>query len=449
MVTVIERQREAGELAPAPLLVPGYLPALRLRWFSLVLVAGFSGLGLWTSPRALAQSSKGPETVAEQPIATGDKFFLTMVKVITEDGTAVGRDAGRIYTHHEAANGSGGASVGLDESGTAAVWVQEDSSMLAICAVKEGYAPAFAGPFAPPTREKMANLQLKLTKGFSASIQVHDDAGEPIAGATLQAYYPGPPAIDADRLTKDAFSTTDASGLALLTHLGTAPLNVRVKADGFQADEVAAPRLDPARPYRWGLKRARSLPGLVVATATGQPIPGAKIKLAGVRGPHDETYFDPAKAPLLTTADEQGRFALTSLRPDSRYYFFVEAPGYSGAFLPGIQPGAPELKVTLGPELVIRGKIVNAQPPMSYEGKVYLDVGQNFQFGANFAGEASQQRILSATVVAAPRARETAIRWRGDRGLGLGDAWVECALARPAGLPLSTSASGTARGADR
>ena len=219
-----------------------------------------------------------------------------------------------------------------------------------------------------------------------------DEAGQPIAGARLRPYYLGPPLVSL------AEAASDASGNAVLEHLGTEPLNVRVLADGFQADEIASVRLDPAKPYRWTLKRTQALPGAVVSAATGEPVVGAVIKLAGVRdSAHEESCYDPKQALVLTTTDAQGRFVLGSLRADSRYYLFVEAPGYGGVYLRGVKLEQGQLGVKLGPELSIQGKIIHAPASVVHLGKVYLQYGQTFEIGENYSGVASSSADLVPT----------------------------------------------------
>ena len=289
------------------------------------------------------------------------------------------------YSESYGPDGGGGRSWSFnhaDADGSVNLNIEQGVTSASYAAVKEGYATVYAGPFTPPTKEKIDGLRFVLTKGFSAAIVTVDEAGQPIAGARLQSYYPGPP------MTELAQTTTDASGRSVIEHIGEAPVNVRVRADGFQADELTGVHLDPAKPCSWTLKKAQPQLGIVTAAATGKPIAGAIVKLAGVLGPHPENHFDPKQAPVWTTADAQGRFVLSSLRPDSRYYLYVDAPGYSGAYLRGVQLAQDELHVTLGPELFIQGKIIHAPPSVVYQGKLHLSYQQTFHLGENTAGAA-------------------------------------------------------------
>ena len=368
------------------LLVPGYRPALRLRWFSLLLVLGLSGLvlsGLWLGTRAVAQTIKPAVAATARKTPPDGRIPETLYRctALMADGSPLG--SGKIDAHYftrYAQGGTLGGGVNVDEHGSIPVWIPTDAASASVAVVKEGCAVSFFGPFGASEIPRLQGWQFKLTRGFDAVIKAVDETGLPIAGARLQPYYPGPPEIVLPE------QGTDAAGGALIQHVGEAALNVRIRADGFQADEAAGIHLDPAKPYRWTLKRAESLRGTVTDAATGRPINAARIKLAGVRGPHEETYADPVKAPLLTTSDAQGRFALDSLRADSRYFLFVEADGYGGELLGEVKAGQPELRAALGPALFAAGKIIHANPvALNQErGVIHLGYHQEFKIGDGF-----------------------------------------------------------------
>ena len=105
------------------------------------------------------------------------------------------------------------------------------------------------------------------------------------------------------------------------------------------------------------------------------------MKLAGIRGKLDESYSDPRTAPLLATADAQGRFSLMSLNSDCTYFLFVEAPHCGGVLLSDIKAEQAELKVALGPELTVKGKITQIPAGLMRRGVVNLSYDQTFQIG--------------------------------------------------------------------
>ena len=312
-------------------------------------------------------------TPASQGIQPGHHYD---VRVSAADGTLLGGDSTQVHVEQTFAQGGRmGGNIPVGGGGTAPVWINDDAPSAVLSAKSDGFATAYAGPFTPPAKEKLDAVSFRLERGFRAVIVTVDDAGRPIAGTRLTAYYPGPPQEDLGA------AVTDAAGQAAFDHIGTAPLTVRASADGYASDTVDAIRLDPAKPYRWTLRRASALPGVVTAVATGQSVAAAKIKLAGVRGPHDETHADPADAPLLAVADARGRFALTSLRPDSVYDLYVEAPGYGGVLLNGIKTARAGLLAALGPELTVRGKVIHIPAGRLYEGGITMAYNQFFKIG--------------------------------------------------------------------
>jgi len=293
-------------------------------------------------------------------------------------------DGGTIINEFSSgSSGSGLQSIKVEWQGTAPVWVRGGTQSLSLAAVRKGWAPAFAGPFQPPFDQKLKDLKLSLNGGAQASVEIVDEQGNPIAGAKLKGYYPGPPRVDCDAIA------TNNLGTATLEHIGSAPLNLQVSADGYQADEIDSIRFDPAKPYRWTLKKAEITNGIVTDAATGKPIAGATIKLAGVLGPHAETHGSLGDAPVLTNSDAAGRFSLASLRPDSRYYLFVEAPGHGGQFLQDIKAGQSDLKIAMGPELTVHGKVLHFAhilPNDAFNGTVIGGYSQSFKFGNNYSG---------------------------------------------------------------
>lgn len=312
---------------------------------------------------------------AKPPIVAPVRDVFCQVIVSVVDGAEIGRGGAKVYLDAHNAGWSMGATINVQADGMAPIHIGPDAAAATLAVAKEGYATAFAGPFSPPFKEKIDGLHVALTKGFGATIQTVDEEGQPIEGAKLKGYYPGPP------LVSFADVITDASGESRVEHIGPARLDVRLNAEGYEADEIADIHLDAARPYRWILRRAQPLLGTVTSLATGQPIAGARIKLAGVRGPHVESYSNPESAPLLAIANARGHFALTTLRSDSTYYLFVEAAGHGGVLLGKVKSGQGDMNIVLGPELMVRGKVIHAPAGLIHGGTITAGYNQYFPIG--------------------------------------------------------------------
>jgi protocatechuate 3,4-dioxygenase beta subunit len=349
------------------------LGAADLRKPGLVLdvAPGGNATPIFTGTASSQRANNDSTPTTPQAGFPADKYFASFkIQVSTADGPA--RPPAMAYWHTYNGDTSEQAAH-MEYDGSFPLSVASDARSVSLAIAKPGYATLFAGPFTPPIPEKLDALHPQLTRGYSASVRVLDAAGQPVAGAKLTGYYPGPPEVYMPVVI------TDGSGVAAIEHIGSAPLNMRVRAEGFQADEVTAIPLDAAKPYRWTLAKALPLPGVVISSPAGEPIAGAKIKLAAVRGPYKESYFDPPTAPVLATTDAAGHFVLSSLRPDSRYFLFVEAPGHAGVLLSAVKTSQPELKVALGPELFVHGKVIHIEPKDCTGGKVDFWYSQSFQ----------------------------------------------------------------------
>ena len=362
-------------------------------------------------------------------------------RVTAADGTLLGEDS--TLVHIEQTLGPGGRINGtakVESDGTAAVWIDTDASAAALAATSDGFATAYAGPFEPPADEKLRGVSFTLGRGLQVAFETVDEAGQPIVGARLAAYYPGPPRLELGQ------AVTNAAGCAVFEHVGTAPLTVQASADGFAADTLTATHLSPSQPQRWVLRQVPSVSGTVSDTSTGEPVAEARVKLAGARGPHDETHADPAAAPVLATSDAQGRFALTSLRPDSVYDLFVEAPGHGGVVLNGVKGGQAEMRVSLGPELTVRGRAIHVPAGELNDGKLTLHYHQFFKIGGGMHAVGKTWQVAAAggeaAFVSPPLYREAVNIQTRDQGVTLpakdlpkSDVVLDLALPRPTPAP--------------
>jgi beta-lactamase regulating signal transducer with metallopeptidase domain len=345
------------------LLVPGYLPALRLRWFSLALVVAFSGLALsalWWGARAAARVLTPRERIERiteikkqnDPPAYEKGEITVSGVVMQEDGSP---PAGPVWVQVSSRiPQSTGSTFVPTHGGEFSARIQR--GVLSMAVSGDNYPPVFLGPL-DPNKQSVENLRLVLKPGFPASIQVTDENGKPIPGVKLTGYYNG--ILNAGRLAL----VTDAAGTASIAHAGADPVLLTATAPGYQVDELKDIRLKADEPFLWMLKKAQPFRGTVVSAATGQVVAGAKIKQAAMHAANfGGSVSDPETASLLATSDAQGKFALDTLRAGAVYDFYVEAPGYGGVLVNNVRPrhsDQRDMKVALGPELLVRGKITN------------------------------------------------------------------------------------------
>jgi hypothetical protein len=216
----------------------------------------------------------------------------------------------------------------------------------------EGYAPAFAGPFQAELGTTIDNIELVLDRGFTARIRIADEDGDPVSGARLIGGYSFMPGINYN----DLEFTSDQSGVVTIEHYGSKPLMFAVTAEGFEADRKEF-ELKPEVEQIWQLKRSDVASGIIVSTATGEPIANASLALVRTEGPSPQGS-DPYHPETIAVTDEQGRFSLTSLRADSVHYLLITAPGHGIKFPYKVMAGQKALRIELGKELYIQGKTI-------------------------------------------------------------------------------------------
>jgi beta-lactamase regulating signal transducer with metallopeptidase domain len=271
------------------LLNPGYSPALRLRWFSMALVLltlGATFCGLWACTRAVAQTVTHPAQKPSRAAFNMDSHpwdqswsLFGQGNLATQDGGSIDYSSAKVsacvvlYIGPNAWQNPVGHFLDPKKADGAFDVEFERPHSVTFLATMDGYAPTFLGPFTvvtgrwdsphhaypatfvgpAPSTEKLPRVNLTLSRGFGATIQVVDELGRPIQGAKLNGQYPGPPFLDIGE------TKTDSSGIATLQHIGAAPLNLSASADGYQADQIDNIHLDASHPYRWTLGKAQSL----------------------------------------------------------------------------------------------------------------------------------------------------------------------------------------------
>lgn len=351
------------------LLVSEYRPVVRLPWYSFLGVVGVSGIllaGLWQGTHlavGLAAELLTPAQRIEKLVEIQKKYGqanrvdlesppqeagLVSGLVRGTDGAPV---LGDLLVEIYSVNGP--SSVGCDITGRDGKFesrMRPGKVSLGVCA--PGFAPTFAGPYILEPGGTLKDLNIVLSRGFTGRLKVTDETGRPVAGAEINGQYTHPASGFAYFKLK-----TDADGRATLEHAATNALHLKLTAAGYQYDQRDTAILQPDRELQWVLKPARPTRGLVVARQTGQPIANARALFMGREGVFAVNSGDVSSAPVMATSDAQGHFALTTLNQGSTYTLLFTAPGYAGEFVTSIAPGQEGLRVSLGPELTVKGSV--------------------------------------------------------------------------------------------
>jgi RNA polymerase sigma factor (sigma-70 family) len=238
-------------------------------------------------------------------------------------------------------------------SGFSIETVQTDADGRYTCLVPPGpvyRVPQGAGAYVPPSQAEAAALgvtvpagvaehdvpPIELTRLAALRGTAVDEAGKPVAGATVYAQWLGPNLqfnIDANTLHEETLRTNER-GEFQLDRLDP-KTDIRVRAghrDAFMT-KLLVLRPDPAKPVTLRLVKgtALSLRGRVRDPA-GKPVSGARVQV-WVRRPVPSQFLSTPRlvafdGDVVVRTDAQGRFETPrELEPDGEYRVIVEADG--------------------------------------------------------------------------------------------------------------------------
>lgn len=379
------------------IVIAGHRPRLTVSWYiaaiTLIISLGIL-VGLWrgtTMTVALAGKLLTPQQridtirkiekshpTFEKREYTREDEILISGSVKTIDGKPLGRRTSVRISSKRPNHGSTkcidvsrGANAPFTRDGSLCVRVTYGNIRLHVYA--KGYAPAFAGPLTAEPGGEIKDLNFILDKGFEGKVRVVNQDDEPVIGAKLVGDYLFSPGNSYD----DINLTADENGLAVVEHAVERPARFTVTADGYEVEKFEDIRLSSERPAVLELRRAKKTTGTIFSKETGQPVPDAVIKLLIVDRRSGSHSFGPGHGRILATADDQGRFALTTLRSDSRYLLTVKAAGLGHKILYNVIAGQENMKVYLPSELRIKGRITGPLEKLRERNGKYV-IGYSF-----------------------------------------------------------------------
>lgn len=357
------------------IIIAGHRPKLRVSWPAAVAVIMLSVLGLIALQCGtdLAVALAGRVLTPEERIETisaiskdygfdggtyGEEHEVMVSGIVrTYDGGPLPRYP-HLLVRSERPSHSASTSISLSKDnqpeGTATFRHRAEYGRIYVMADADGYAPAFAGPFDPEPAETVEEIELVLREGFPGRILVVDEGGRPVEDAKIVGGYTYP---DDGSYHHTIKLTTDSDGLAKLEHAAEHPATLQIDRDGFEPEQVKGLLFKPHETTEVTLRAAVPATGIVRSETTGDPIPGANIRVMlsrignhsyGENGMHGEPE-------AITDAD--GRFGLTALRGDREYLILVRAEGYGHRYVSGVRAGQDRIEVELGPRKAIHGTI--------------------------------------------------------------------------------------------
>ncbi len=353
------------------LLLPGYRPMLRLRWYSVaagMLITSALLLGLYQSS-ALSVACAGwflsdaqrTEVLADlqdeySPPRESDYDEREKVtisgRVLTFDDRALPKDyrdlggvsRGPVCVTHKSVRLREGAFKGTLPKGK-----------LYLFAEFPGYAPTMAGPFQGDATHPVENVELRLAPSWPVTLRFLNPQGVPIAGAHVTGYR---------RFLENSGShtingTADEQGQVTLDQAEEPiTLSLRVTAAGYQESSHDRLLIPPGDSYDWTLQPDVPIAGIVVDRATGAPISGAEVALVYTEG---RGWRSPApEGDVLAVSEGDGRFLIPGLNQEQFHHCLVRAQGYGTELISHVTQQERPLRVALAPRYVrgiIRGDV--------------------------------------------------------------------------------------------
>jgi len=353
------------------LLLPGYRPQMRVSWivFGIALLVGAGLLTvLWKGTEVaviLAANALTPQERIDRILEAQNQYAPIVVEkpddlkneatlegtVVTSDGSAV-HDELHVHTYSVNAKSSYCKAHSRIHSpfslsvtpGT--VWIRVDSL---------DYASASVGPFRAEPGGLLEDIKIVLEPGFTGRIRLTDPDGTPLG--------------DEDTSVRGSMRTTDGvycsgirerapgpDGVVVFKHAGEGAYSLTVDAPGFETSEREV-QLKPDETIEWVLRRAEPTTA-VILDAKGAPVADATLRIFAEGTDEHIERMNAWHGPSIGTTDEHGHFKLTQLRRDRVYHLLVETGNQGQHLVNDVRAGQEDLRIHLGPELVIRGRIV-------------------------------------------------------------------------------------------
>jgi beta-lactamase regulating signal transducer with metallopeptidase domain len=370
------------------LLVPGYRPDSRLTWRTLLagLLGGggllfLSALGARVTVAAIvspeeriARIEKKMKENAEPPEGKEDFHAVGISAALrVKDGAALPKNSVAIWSVFH--RGTAVYDSLVREDGTTTnnvhpgqIWIEADV---------DGYAPLVAGPFNGWGTNSIDAGQIVVDRGFQADLRVTDAAtGAAVTNGSIRARF-----VSRDSgvyLKRQYDAVCDATGRVAFPLCLDQPFLVTVNAPGYELVDRRFERLKPGQELALRLRQGAVIAGSVIDRESGRGIAGATVRVLFESGQSDGHYEWNDSSRILATTDASGHFAANQFAPGSMYYLGVSAPGHESVIVPDVLPGGKDLVAKLGPELVVRGRVLGGLGGLERRGSGYV-INRSYQ----------------------------------------------------------------------
>jgi hypothetical protein len=296
--------------------------------------------------------------------------------------------------YYEFTSSDGNVTKGTADSDTDSYSIELPPGVVWLKYFADGYAPAWLGPLTLSAGQKLDDVDLKLTKGHSATLLFVNQQGQPIPTVSVSAY----PVVGLGAGGPHLPQLADDAGRLRLEHLADAPYELTIEAAGFQPLRISSRTIGPDENVTLTLKESRPARG-VLLTADGQPAARATLRMRVAAMPGNR--YD-ATHETVATADAEGRFSINQLSDDAWYLVLAEAVDGANVMLPPVRAGQDDIRVTIPRRRDLRVKLVGDLSGLPVRrGKPYISIRQPYEFrpseGVNFGDLIGEDAIVTPT----------------------------------------------------
>ena len=375
------------------LTLPSYRPALRLPWHSLALLLLLSALALACFKKGadkavvIVEKIMSPQERIErmqkiekqyEEIPKGDygeKDNITLAgRIVNEDGKP---PTGYVSFNISSNRPGSGYNMSAQANPDGTFSIKIEYGVINFSCKAPGYATAWRGPIKTQPGGTIKDIVITLKRGFKGQVKVVNPQGEPIAGTKFTGYYNTPTSSHSYQWEDRNSLVADAQGLATVDDASTIPLLLTAKAPGFEETQWKDIHLIPDHVTTLTMQPALPTEGVVVAADGGKPVAGAQFHLVRQLGGL-ESGWGPDSGPIIATSDAKGMFRVDNLREDTKYYLFVEAPGFRREII-NFTAGQKDLKIEMKPRLYVQGKVLGPEFAKKEKDKPVIDYNQSFK----------------------------------------------------------------------
>lgn len=250
------------------------------------------------------------------------------------------------------------------------------------------FAPAWSPKFDIDPGDLVEGITLTLNEGIHAEIQVKNQDGSPIAGATVIRL----PMIYGSAGGPVDQQETDQSGRLELRHFTDVPYRFNVEAAGYEKLRTEPITIESDKPVILTLQQSKPTTGKIL-NAGGTPAVAAKVRCTFElkAGEANDLFGDGSGdghfGQVLATTDESGRFKLDSLSQGSRYLCIIEGPNESRLLYRDFQAGQSDVEIRLPDRRDLKIELRGDLSPYFREGdQRYVDVRQSINLKTDSGG---------------------------------------------------------------